>query len=62
MSKLLTEKQLHNRLNNYYKAYYGERDTDEWYVNPDINKWKCIRDGQISILECDMVTGKVSES
>ena len=32
--KELTEKQLHNLLDKYYKKYYGELDTDEWYVNP----------------------------
>ena len=59
--KSLTERQLHTRLNNYYKAHYGERDADEWYVNPAPNKWKFIRDGRIIILECDEQTGKVTE-
>lgn len=59
--KTLTEKQMHTRLNNYYKAYYGEDDYDEWYVNPDINKWKFKRNGEIIILVCDMQTGKVKE-
>ena len=35
--KALTEKQMHTRLNNYYKAHYGENDNDGFYVNPDIN-------------------------
>lgn len=61
MSKQLTERQLHTRLNNYYKAHYGERDTDEWYVNPDDNIWKLKRDGKIIILECNRITGKVTE-
>ncbi len=59
--KALTEKQMHTRLNNYYKEYYGEDDFDEWYVNPDINKWKFERDGKIIILVCDMYSGKVTE-
>lgn len=59
--KALTERQMHTRLNNYYKAYYGENDDDEWYVNPDINKWKFKRNGEIIILVCDMQTGKVKE-
>lgn len=57
--KALTEKQLHTKLNNYYKKHYGERDTDEWYVNPAPNIWKFNRDGKTIILECDNFTGKV---
>ena len=34
---------------------------DGFYVNPAINKWKFERDGKIIILECDMVTGEVTE-
>lgn len=59
--KALTEKQLHTRLNNYYKRHYGELDTDEWYVNPAPNKWKFERDGKVVVLVCDMETGKVFE-
>lgn len=59
--KTLTEKQMHTRLNNYYKAYFGELDTDEWYVNPAPNKWKFKRDNKIIILVCDEHTGKVTE-
>lgn len=61
MNKPLTERQLHTRLNNYYKAHYGERDTDEWYVNPAPNKWKFVRDGKIIILKCNEKTGKITE-
>ena len=59
--KLLTEKQLHNRLNKYYLKHYGERDTDNWYNNPALNKWKFERDGKIIILVCDIETGEVTE-
>lgn len=59
--KTLTEKQLHTRLNNYYKKHFGERDTDEWYVNPSPNRWKFDRDGKTIVLVCDMETGKVTE-
>ena len=59
--KLLTEKQLHTRLNKYYKEHYGERDTDEWAVNPALNRWRFIRDGKIINLVCDIETGKVHE-
>lgn len=59
--KALTEKQLHNRLNKYYKEHYGESDTDEWYVNPSENTWKFERNGKIIILVCDVYTGKVTE-
>ena len=58
--KSLTEKQLHTRLNNYYKKNYGERDTDEWYVNPSDNIWKFIRDGKTIILTCNKETGIVT--
>ena len=57
----LTEKQLHNRLNKYYKEHYGEKDTDEYYVNPAPNIWKFIRDGKTIILTCNVETGKVTE-
>ena len=59
--KQLTEKQLHTRLNKYYKKHYGERDTDEWYVNPDDNIWKFIRDGKTIILTCNKETGEITE-
>ena len=59
--KTLTEKQLFNRLNKYYKKQYGELDTDEWYVNPKDNIWKFKRDNKIIILECDMQTGAITE-
>lgn len=59
--KALTEKQMHTRLNNYYKKHYGERDTDEWYVNPKDNEWKFERDGKTIHLVCDKETGKVTE-
>ena len=59
--KALTERQMHTRLNNYYKEHYGEDDYDEWYVNPDINQWKFKRNGKIILLVCDMYSGKVTE-
>ena len=59
--KELTEKQMHNRLEKYYKKYFGERDTDGWYVNPAPNEWKFIRDGKIINLVCDRKTGEVLE-
>lgn len=59
--KALTEKQMHTKLNNYYKKHYGENDFDEWYVNPAPNKWKFERNGKIIILVCDEFTGKVTE-
>lgn len=61
MNKVLTEKQLHNRLDKYYKKHYGELDTDEWYVNPAENIWKFERDGKTIILVCDIYTGEVIE-
>lgn len=57
--KSLTEKQIHNRLNKYYKEYYGERDTDEWYVNPKPNIWKFERDGKTIILEYNESTERI---
>lgn len=59
--KALTEKQMHTRLDKYYKKHFGERDTDGWYVNPAINKWKFIRDGKTVTLVCDIQTGEVKE-
>lgn len=61
MTKILTEKQMHTKLNNYYKTHFGEKDTDEWYVNPAPNKWKFERNNRMIILECNMITGEVTE-
>lgn len=59
--KTLTEKQMHTRLDKYYKKHFGECDTDEWYVNPAPNRWKFERDGKIISLVCDKETGEVFE-
>lgn len=61
MARQLTEEQVSNRLDNYYKEHFGERDTDEWHVNPSPNVWKFERNGKTIILECDKATGKVTE-
>ena len=61
MGRELTEKQLFSRLNKYYKEHYGDRDTDEWFVNPKENIWKFVRNGKIIILVCDIYTGEVKE-
>ena len=60
--KPLTEKQIHNRLNKYYKKHYGEKDTDEWYVNPQENIWKFKRNGRTIILTCNKDNGEITES
>lgn len=59
--KELTEKQLFNRLNKYYKKHYGELDTDEWYVNPKENIWKFERNGKTITIVCDIYTGEIIE-
>ena len=58
----LTEKQLHSRLNRYYKKHFEELYTDEWYVNPDDNIWKFKRNGKTIILTCDRKTGIVTHT
>jgi len=60
--KMLSEKQLHNRLNKYYLENFGERDTDEWYGNLAPNIWKFERDGRTVHLICDLYTGKIKEN
>lgn len=60
--KVLTEKQLYNRLYKYYKEHFGERDTDEWAVNPAVNMWKFERDGKTITLQCHILTGEVTEN
>lgn len=52
---------MHNKLDKYYKKHFGERNTDEWYVNPSPNKWKFERDGKTIILICNEYTGKITE-
>lgn len=59
--KTLTEKQMHTRLDKYYKRHFGERDTDEWANNPSDNEWLFIRDGKTIRLICDKITGNVTE-
>jgi len=61
MKLKLTEKQIHNRLDKYYKKYYGEEYTDEWYINPNQYTWKFERDGKTITLIYDEKTGKVYE-
>lgn len=61
MAKILTESQLHTKLENYYKEHFGERDMDEWYVNPAKNVWMFNRDGKIITLQCHILTGEVTE-
>lgn len=56
---MLTEKRLHNILNKFYKEHYGDRDTDEYYVNPKPNIWKFKRDGKIITLTYNADTNKV---
>lgn len=58
---MVIEKRIESRLNKYYKQHFGERDTDEWYVNPASNQWRFERDGQIITLICDQKTGKIKE-
>ena len=58
--KQLTEKQIHNKLNKYYKQYYGDKDTDEWYVNPNPYTWKFIRNGRTIILKYNIETDKIT--
>ena len=62
MEKILTEKQLHNRLDKDYKKKFGELDTDNWYVNPAKNVWMFERDGKIITLKCHILTGEVTEN
>lgn len=57
----MREKQIHTKLNNYYKKHYGERITDEWYVNPDINIWKFKREEKIIYLIYNIITRKITE-
>ena len=57
----LTEKQLHNRLEKYYKKHFGECDTDEWFNNPAENKWKFMRGEKVYVLTCDVYTGEVEQ-
>ena len=60
--KPLTEKQIHNKLNRYYKKHFEELDTDEWYVNPAPNKWKFIRDGQIITITYNQETETITHT
>lgn len=61
MGKILTERQLHNRLDKYYKERFGDRDTDEWFVNPAKNVWMFIRNNKVITLQCHILTGEVTE-
>ena len=56
---MVTEKQMQIRLEKYYIKHYGERDTDEWHINPAPNKWRFDRDGKTITLVCSIITGVV---
>ncbi len=57
----MTDKQIQTKLKQYYKKHFGERDTDEWYVDPAPNQWMFERDGKVIVLACNTITGKILE-
>lgn len=57
----LSEKQIHNKLDKYYKKHYGEEYTDEWYVNPAINIWRFVRNKKTINLIYNQETGEITE-
>lgn len=61
MAMFLSKEKMHTILDNYYKENFGERDTDNWYVNPATNVWMFERDGKIITLKCDIMSGEVEE-
>lgn len=61
MAMILSKEKMHTILKNYYKENFGERDTDDWYVNPATNVWMFERDGKIITLKCHVLTGEVEE-
>lgn len=61
MAMILSKEKMHTILKNYYKENFGERDTDNWYVNPATNVWMFERDGKIITLKCHVLTGEVEE-
>ena len=58
---MLTNAQIEQSLQEYYKAHYGECDTDVWYDQPAVNVWVFRRDGKIITLQCHILTGIVTE-
>lgn len=58
---ILTKEQLNNYLYEYYKEYYGEKETDVWYDQPAVNVWVFGRDGKIISLKSHILTGEVTE-
>ena len=57
----MTDRQIQTRLKQYYKKHFGERDTDEWYVDPAPNQWMFERDGKVIVLACNKITGEILE-
>lgn len=59
MAEILSEEKIQTILRNYYKKNFGERDTDNWYVNPATNVWLFSRDGKLITLHCHPFNGEV---
>lgn len=58
---ILDKSVIGQNLRNYYIEHYGERDTDIWYDQPAVNVWVFGRDSKIIALQCDILTGEVTE-
>ena len=58
---MLSPKQIESRLEEHYICKWGEKDTDQWYVNPADNAWRFDRYGCTITLTCNPETGYVTE-
>ena len=56
---LLEKQEISQYLYDYYKATYGELESDKWFEQPAVNVWVFERNGKIITLKCHVLTGKV---
>ena len=58
---ILKAQEFDKKLLEYYKKYYGEKNTDIWYEQPAVNVWVFGRDDKIISLKSHVLTGEVEE-
>lgn len=58
---MLSEKQIHDRLEDHYVSVWGDKSTDEWRVSPADNVWRFDRYDCTITLTCDPETGRITE-
>ena len=61
MAEILKKEKINEILANYFEKHYGERDSVSWYEQPAVNVWVFGKGEDIIALQCQMLTGEVTE-